>query len=330
LSKSVGELQVDQVPLISGEMVRSLIDIDGALRAIEQAYADYGKARRVLSDPPALLMPDNAAGQAAFKVKGARLTSLGVAGFRMIADRETEAGEETIDYCWVADSATGRLLGLVDETWLHRLRTALTGVVAAKWLARPESRVAVIIGAGKIADELPAALARVFGLAEIRVVGRRIEAVEAFAQRHGTASVPVKPFTELDTAAKGADIILCITSATSPVLHARHLAPGMFICGLGGGAEIAADVLDRADRFIVDELAYALTIGSVRGWAEAGLARDAIARRVDADIGEIAIGAKSRRQNADEIVLSIVQGMACCDLALAHHVLSRAGLAAQA
>jgi ornithine cyclodeaminase/alanine dehydrogenase-like protein (mu-crystallin family) len=37
-----------------------------------------------------------------------------------------------------------------------------------------------------------------------------------------------------------------------------------------------------------------------------------------------------RRQNADEIVLSIVQGMACCDLALAHHVLSRSGLAAKA
>src|SRR6185312_565423 len=116
------------------------------------------------------------------------------------ADRETPAGEETIDYCWVADSATGRLLGLVDETWLHRLRTALTGVVAAKWLARPDSRVAVIVGAGKIADELPAALARVFDLAEIRVVARRAEAVEAFAKLHCTTAVPVRPFTQVDAA----------------------------------------------------------------------------------------------------------------------------------
>lgn len=314
------------LPLISGPMVRSLIDVDLAMRTIEQIYTDYGRERSVLSDPPALLLPAAAPGQAAFKVKGARLPTLGVAGFRMIADRETEAGEETIDYCWVADAATGRPIGLVDETSLHRLRTALTGIVAAKWLARPDSRVATIIGAGKIADELPGPLCRTFGLHEVRVAARSMESARAFAGRHA-ATADIRPFTDIDEATKGADIVISISSSEVPVLRSSHVTAGAFVCGMGGGAEIAADVLDRADRFVVDDLDYALTIGSVRGWVEQGVSRDAITRRMDADIGEIASGAKPGRMRDADIVVAIIQGMACCDVALAHLVLTRAGLA---
>ncbi|MGH6725432.1 MAG: hypothetical protein ACREB8_02655 [Pseudolabrys sp.] len=317
--------KLHSIPLIPDDVVRSLVDLDQAVKTIEQAYADYGRARRVLSDPPALLLPGRTDRQAAFKVKGARLSSLGVAGFRMIADRMTDGGEETIDYCWVADAATGRLIGLVDETWLHRLRTALTGVVAAKWLARSQSSVVTIVGAGKIADELPAALSRVFDLKELRVAARRTESAEAFARRHDSVA-NVRPFSSVHDASQGADIVLCISSASTPVLHASDLAPGMLVCGMGGGAEIAGDTLDRTDRFIIDDLEYALTIGSVRGWLDQGMSRETIENRVDADIGDIAIGAKPGRTRDSDIVVAIIQGMACCDVALSHLAISRAGL----
>ena len=183
----------EYVPLFLDTAVRLLIDVDQAIEAVEKAFVSYGHARQVLSDPPALLLPDRKPLQAAFKVKGGELTSLGVAGFRMIADKDTHQREQTIDYCWVAEKSSGRLIGLVDETSLHRLRTAVTGVVAAKWLARPESRVATIIGAGKIADELPAPLCRAFKLDEIRIVARRFESAQAFAARHSHL-VKVTPF----------------------------------------------------------------------------------------------------------------------------------------
>jgi len=328
LSENLAAVKTGSVPLLSDAVVRALVDADLAMRTIEQTYADYGRERRVLSDPPALLLRSGAADQASFKVKGARLAARGFAGFRMIADRETEAGEETIDYCWVAEAGSGRLIGLVDETSLHRLRTALTGIVAAKWLARPDSRVATIIGAGKIADELPGPLARVFDLKEVRVATRRLESARAFADRHaGVANM--RPFTDVGAATKDADIVLAITSSSAPVLRAADLAEGACVCGMGGGAEIAADVLDRADRFIVDDLEYALTIGSVRGWLEQGVSRDAIAARTHADIGEIACGAKPGRVRDSDVILAVVQGMACCDVALAHLALARAGLAPQ-
>jgi alanine dehydrogenase len=312
------------VPLIPDEKVRSAVDLALAVDVLEKAYLEYGRERQVLSAPPVQLLP--AAGtSAAFKVKGARLPSMGVAGFRIIADRETDAGEETIDYCWVADTKTGAVRGLVDETWLHRLRTALTGIVAAKWLAKRPVRVATIIGAGKIADELPVAIRNYLAPGELRISTRRMESAQAFAKRH-EQSGPIIPYDNTGEAVKGADLVIAISSADRPVLNASHLAPGMTICGMGGGPEIAADAVQRADRIIVDDLDYAFTIGSVRGWVESGLSSENLRLAVTADLGEIALGTKRGRQSDSDIVIAIVQGMACCDLALANLVLSRCGI----
>lgn len=312
------------IPLIPDEKVRSVIDLDLAVDVLEKVYREYGRERHVLSAPPAQVLPAGGS-SAAFKVKGARLPSMGVSGFRIIADRETDAGEETIDYCWVADAKTGAVRGLVDETWLHRFRTALTGIVAARWLAKRPVRVATIIGAGKIADELPVAIRKYFAPGELRISTRRMESARAFAKRHEKAG-PILAFDNTSDAMKGADLVIAISSADRPVLSASDLAPGMTICGMGGGAEIAGDVVQRADRIVVDDLDYAFTIGSVRGWVENGLSPETVRRAVTADLGEIALGTKRGRQNDGDIVIAIVQGMACCDLALASLVLSRCGI----
>ncbi len=313
------------VPLIMDDGVRSAIDLDLAVDLLGKVYLEYGRERAVLSSPPAQIVSAGSSTSAAFKVKGARLPSMGISGFRIIADRKTDTGEETIDYCWVADARTGQVLGLVDETWLHRLRTALTGIVAAKWLSKRPVRVATIIGAGKIADELPGPVRKYFDPQEIRIAARRMESAKHFAQRHERHG-PITPYESTPDAMRGADLVIAISSADQPVVSAKHLEPGMTVCGMGGGPEIAADAVRRADRLFVDDLEYAFTIGSARGWIESGMSSETVRRAVTADLGELALGTKRGRQNDREVIIAIVQGMACCDLALANLVLSRCGI----
>ena len=315
------------VPVLTEADVQALVTPADALRVIEETFAEYGRERSMLSEPPALVVAPAHADAAAFKVKGSRLPGRGITGFRIIADREVPGvGEVTIDYHWVADAATGALSGLVQETPLHRLRTAATGVVTARWLARPGARVAAILGAGHIAAELPALLRQAFTLDEVRIASRRHEGAVAFAERHGGA-LPVRACRTVDEAVDGADVVIAISSANEPIIRARHIAPGMMVCGLGGGHEIGADALDAADRFVVDDLSYSLTIGSVRGWHRGGMSVDELRRRMTADIGEVAVGARQVRQAPRDSVLAVIQGMACCDLALAAFALERAGVA---
>lgn len=311
-------MPIHSIPLVSGEDVRNAITVADAIAAVEATFRGYGTDKAVVSVPPALFGP-KVPGAAEFKVKGARVPGTDVMGLRIIADRYTEAGEESLAFCWVADTRNGDVMGVVEETALHRLRTAATGVVAARWLANPDPKVAVIVGTGRIADELPALLAEAFSLTEVRVTSRRRASSEAFVARH--ADVLAMTVAEsVDAAVEGADIVIAITSATEPVLSAKHFHKGITVVGLGGGAEIAADALAAADRFVADDLSYAWMIGSIKGWIEEGLTRPEIEARLTADIGGVALG-QTVRQGPEDSILAIVQGMAMCDVALAHAVL---------
>jgi alanine dehydrogenase len=328
--QSVGPQRADPyrlggIPVLSEAEVRHLVTLEDALKEVEASYAEYGRQRHVLSAPPALTISPEPP-HAAFKVKGAHLAGRGITGCRIIADAGRPGREVTTDYCWVSDATSGTPLGLVSETWLHRLRTAATGVVAAKFLGRLDSRVATIIGAGYIAAELPGLLRAAFDLSEIRVAARRLSSAEAFAAAHSDG-VPVRAFADVGSAIEGADVVVAISAAEEPVITARHMAPGRTICGLGGGAEIEQAVMEKSDRFVVDDFAYACMIGSVHGWLQRGASQEEIASRVDADIGEVVLGTKPGRTNERDAILAIIQGMASCDLALAHLALRRASLA---
>lgn len=310
------------IPVVSDAEIRRVLPLRDAVAIVEQAYRDYGTARTVLSVPPAML----GAAQEGFalqKVKGAILPSAGVMGLRIIADRMTGTGEESIDYCWVADAETGRPIGLVDENRLHRLRTATTGIVAARWLGKTAIGSAAILGTGRIADELPALIAETFpDLRDVRVASRQLASAERFAASHAE-TLAMRP-CETDAALDGVDLVLAISSAQAPIVLARHIHPGITVIGLGGGPELDVAALDAADRFVADDITYAFMIGSVKGWLAQGRTRQAIEARLAADIGQIALGQRKGRESDAQSVIGIIQGMAICDVALAHAALVRA------
>jgi ornithine cyclodeaminase len=97
---------------------------------------------------------------------------------------------------------------------------------------------------------------------------------------------------------------------------------------MGGEAEVQFDVLAEVNRFIVDDLEYALSRGDMRYWLNSGCVDDEIvSRRVDANIGEVIYGAKPGRVHSDDTVYAIIQGMSICDIAMSKAVLDNAAAA---
>jgi ornithine cyclodeaminase len=307
--------------------LKSILDVPTGLAVIERTWREYGEGHKfALSRPTSMFGGSGEPGMAKYKVKGASLPALGVTGLRLVGDVPAGHGFESSHMLVVFDDETGRPIGLIDELWLHRFRTALTGVVAARHLARPESRVVALIGAGAIARELFPALEEAFDLREIRVVARRFENASTFCRDIGAASharfVPVRTPGE---AVAGADIVITLTFADTPLIRPGMLAPGSFLCSMGETEEVDIAVLDEINRFIVDEFEYATLLGDISVWLGQGrIGRDALKARVDANIGEIVAGTKPGRGASGERILAIVQGMAICDLALAHEALRQA------
>lgn len=309
--------------------LQQMLDVPTALGIIEQTWREYGLGdSHTVSDPVALSSGTGNAGAARYRVKGATLHNHQVTGIRLISDPPASAGDDVKarHMLWVYDDRTASPIGLVHETWLHRFRTALTAVVAAKFLARRDSRIVALIGAGNIARLLFPALTDSFDLDEVRVVARHFENAQKFCQeRASTISTRMTAVEDPALAIDGADIIITLTLADRRVIQPGMLSPGSFLCSMGETEEVAIGVLEETDRFIVDEFDYATMTGDMAQWLKHGhTTREQLARRVDADIGQVVSGQRPGRQTDTERVYAIIQGMAICDLALANFALKQA------
>ena len=306
--------------------LRAVLDVSIGLEIIERTFRDLG-TRDIfrLSEPAALFGGSGRDGAARYKAKGATLISENVTGIRMISDVTRDRGFRSHHMLCVFDDATGAPIGLLNETWLHRFRTALTGVVAARHLARPRSRVVALIGAGAIARELFPAITRTFDLDEVRVVARRRSSAAAFCERHAGEGPRFRAEERPEAALDGADIVFTLTLADEPVIGPGMLSPGAFLCSMGETEEVAFPVLEEIERFIVDDFDYACVLGDIAAWLADGRAtREGLRSRLDGHIGEVVAGTIPGRGGEDQRVLAVIQGMAICDLALARHALDAA------
>lgn len=298
--------------------VRALLRVEDSFTCIEEAWRRYGAERAVTSTPAMSVMVVPGEAPTPWGIKGAVLPSLGLAGIFFGA----QFGSYTFAVC---DSRTGVILGLVEQSWLTKRRTAVTAAIAAKHLATPGASVAAVIGAGRIGAEAVRMLDHAFDLAAIRIASRTLDGAEAVAAAlQGEVAAPLSATTVAD-AVTGADIVVTLTLAQAPVIAPGMLRDGAVMCSMGGVHEVEFAVLAEVDRVIVDELDYALLRGDFAAWIGRGeITREALEARIDADMGEVVGGLAAGRTGGRERILAVIQGMAVCDLAQAALAIERA------
>ena len=157
----------------------------------------------------------------------------------------------------LADVQTGQPLLLSELTLTTGLRTAATSAVAARALARPESRVMALIGCGAQAEFQALAFHHLLGIDTIRVHDIDAAAV-AKVQRNlaGVTGLRVLAFDSTAEAVAGADIITTCTAdkAWATILEAEMIEDGVHINAIGGDCpgktELHGDVLRRGTIFV--------------------------------------------------------------------------------
>ncbi|CAE1146132.1 cyclodeaminase [Serratia sp. Tan611] len=154
-----------------------------------------------------------------------------------------------------AETGVPRAL-LLDEGYLTAVRTALAGLLAAKYLARPESRRITLIGAGEQARLQLAALRLLFPVEQVSIWARRTEAAQRLARELSDAGLQATGYPESGAACAGADIIVTTTPSREPLLFAEHLPPGVHVTAMGSDSpdkrEIDISALLHADHVVCD------------------------------------------------------------------------------
>ncbi|MCF2871720.1 NAD(P)-binding domain-containing protein [Octadecabacter sp. G9-8] len=209
----------------------------------------------------------------------------------------------------------GQLEAILDFHLVTKWKTAGDSLLAARRLARPDSRKILIVGAGTVGKTLWQAYGAAFPDAEFMIWNRSPEGAKRFAQECDGVSIA----PNLEAAVKAADIITSATMTTEPILKGEWFQPGQHIDLIGAYRpdmrEVDDKTLQRA-RIFVDS--YATTMGHI-GELKIPLAEGAISQDdVLADYYELDA---FQRQSRDDITLFKNGGGAHLDLMTSRYIL---------
>jgi ornithine cyclodeaminase len=226
----------------------------------------------------------------------------------------------------VCDPATGRPDAVMDGTAITALRTGAGSALSVRVLARPDAAVLAILGTGVQARSHAATVLLVRQFGEVRVAGRRREAVDELVHELVAQGVPARGASS-EEALHGADVVCATTHSREPVVRREWLDAGTHVTSVGfdpDGREVD-DATVRDARVVVESRAAALAAPPA---GSNDLFQPIAAGLVDeaeiAEIGEIISGAREGRSSADEITLYKSVGVGVQDAAAAALVLAAA------
>lgn len=230
-----------------------LVSWTDAIAAIERAVAERdrsGPARTAVpvSGGELLVMPAATARSAGVKLAG-------------VAPGNPAAGLPRIQAVYLLfDAATLTPRALIDGTALTTLRTPAQSAYAARELSAPDAGRLVVFGAGPQAWGHVHALASVRPIREVVVVGRTQGRAVDLAGRLQSEGVDARAGGP--DAVRDADLVVCATTARTPVFDGRLLADHACVIAVGShepdARELDDVVFERAAQVVVEDRATAV------------------------------------------------------------------------
>jgi ornithine cyclodeaminase len=222
------------------------------------------------------------------------------------------------------DRETKIPVAIMDATIISAMRTGASGGVAAKYLARPDSQVCGIIGAG--VQGRTQAMAVKVGLPQLK----KFVVYDIDRQRlsdwcrdmEKQLGLPCEPRPSVEAAVSESDLFVTVTTANTPFIKKGFIRAGHTEIHMSHH-EDEFDVLKKADKIVVDDWEQVKhrmgqTISLAYG---KGLITDA---DIYADLGQIVAGQKKGRQSPEEFIYFNAVGMGIEDIAFAKKLLETA------
>ena len=244
--------------VLGEEEVRRSIDSQTALTIARDTLVDQASGQSRLSLPSAMSLDATPFDGPRFKFKAATVGYLSASGIRLLARTGNNTDENACNHVAVYDhKEAGRLVGLVSEQWLSRIRTAAFGVAAVEALLPPRPLRIGLFGTGKIAEEIVPLLSLAFSVRELKVFSRSPANRAAFAERHRSTFGPtIAVGHSAEDVVVGADLVFTLTESKQPLVKEGWLGAGAVLCSMGSYNEVEYGVLGEAVRLVVDDPDY--------------------------------------------------------------------------
>lgn len=231
--------------LLSRDELTPLLDLPKAIELIEDAHRQQAAGQLVQRAPYNLIVGPS---KTLRIVSGAVLKQRRV-GVRLGPNSGLGGGDKM--YCNLFDADTGELLAFMGFPF-GTLRTAAVVAIAAKHMAREDSKKLGLFGVGRNAFGILKALQTVRPISEIYVSSRDPERRKKFCEEgEKRLGIAVRGVDKPEQAVRGMDVILTATNSLTPIFPAEWVEAGTHVSSMGKPTEMSRELHLKAARTVV-------------------------------------------------------------------------------
>jgi ornithine cyclodeaminase/alanine dehydrogenase-like protein (mu-crystallin family) len=305
--------------LSQADVAKVNLDMATVINLLETAFREKGAGKVEMPPKPGVhTMPD-----AFIHAMPAFIPALKSAGIKWVSGYP-ENYKRGLPYITglliLNDVETGIPYAVMDCSWITAYRTGAASALAAKYLARPESKTAGILACGVQGRTNLEALKVLFPIERVYAYDILPDVQKKYvADMSSKFGIDVIGVDEPRKAVVESDLVVTsgpILKHPTPIIQKGWLQPGAYGSAVDFDSYWTGEALSQMDRISTDDHAQFQYYKSV-GYFQS-------TPNPYADLGEIVAGLKPGRQSPTERTLAINLGLAMDDMAVAPEIYHRA------
>lgn len=319
----------NEILILSDSELKSLLLPEDGVYAAEQAYKAIGEGQVTQLHFPIPMNEDrsNILNSLPTHIKSLKLAGIKFGG--VYNKRQPEDNLPTIggDVIVLTNPETGFPYAILFGVTITNMRTAGGhAVVAAKYLAKKNSKTLAIIGCGAEARTGFRSFSHTFPLELVKIFDIKQEAMSDFIEEMSeTFKGKIITTQSIEEAVKGVDMVLVVTTSRKPIIMESWIEEGCFVAGMLGFCDIDPMLSKKADKWILgihEDDSRAIIYGNP---GMSPLSASPVSKNdVYADMGEIVTGKKVGRENKHERIVYTHMGSGTHDMVLCNIAYKRA------
>jgi alanine dehydrogenase len=268
------------VLILSNEDIEKILPVGACLDVLEEAYRDLGNGMAATVPRYDVFSPTKPDEFYEYKTMSGVLPNRRIAALRlnssvvkwyeraggMRKDKLPVAGggDKFVGLVMLFSTETGEPLAIFPDGYVQKLRVAGASAIAARYLARKDSKVMALLGAGWQASAHLVTMSMVRELKQVKVFSPTPQSRQRFVEEwSGKVSARLIETGSAVEAIDGADMVICTTNSISALFSGEILQSGMHISCVKP-CELDVTTYRRSDPLIIhwrEAKPYQIAIG---------------------------------------------------------------------
>lgn len=319
---------MNKLIILSEEHTKVLLEMEEVIETVENVYKEKSEGSGVIFP---LVFHEFERGVADMDIKSGTLDEMGVYGLKLVSWFGENARNNLPALSGVVmlfDRNNGLPIGLINAEHMTGMRTGAAGAIGAKYLARKDSKIMLMVGAGHQAFYQIRAMQTVFPeLEKIMVYDPiNLENAKNFIDNFSYKKDLIEyiPVSDLEQSVSCSDIIVTATPSRKPLIFKDWIKKGTHLSCMGsdmeGKQEIDPELL-KISKLVSDDISQSISVGEF----ELAIKSRAISEKdIISEIGDVLEEKKLVRTSADDITVYDSTGIALQDIAVGYMAIKKA------